>query len=70
MATDPIRFTGELRVRCTPQLAKAVEKAARARGVKLSDWLRGAAETNLTIEGIEAALAQPIPNTSPEPHPS
>jgi predicted HicB family RNase H-like nuclease len=58
-----IKFTGELRVRCTPALAQAVEAAARARGVRLSDWLRGAAETSLCLDGLEGALT-----AKPEPH--
>jgi hypothetical protein len=52
MATDPIRFTDELRVRCSPQMANAVHAAAKARGIRISDWIREAASTCLCLDGI------------------
>jgi hypothetical protein len=49
---EPIKFAATLRVRCTPALASAVQAAARARGLKTSDWLRDAAQTILCLDGI------------------
>jgi hypothetical protein len=55
---EPIKFAATLRVRCTPQMASAVQAAARARNLKTSDWIRDATETILALDGLS-----PYPKT-------
>lgn len=51
-AKRPLMYSNEMRVRLQPWLADAIIDAATRRGMNASAWLRNAAITVATLEGV------------------
>lgn len=49
------RHTGLIQARCQPGFAALVERAATARGMSPSEWVRQASRTALQLEGFDPA---------------
>jgi predicted transcriptional regulator len=56
--TDTIRFSNTLTVRCQPELNARLERAARARGSKASEYVRQALRKALELDGVAEACDQ------------
>lgn len=52
--TEPVRFSESITIRCQPEITALVDRAARARGSKPSEWTRQA-----LLEGLRAAGLDP-----------
>lgn len=61
MATDPIRFSATLAIRCTPELNRTIDQAARQRGCKPAEWVRQALHTCLALEGVDVTVTDEPP---------
>lgn len=68
--SDPVRFSDSITIRCQPEITALVDRAARARGSKPSEWTRQALLTALRASGLDPATtpasdadaAQRLPN--------
>ena len=58
--TEPIRFSDSITIRCQPEITALVDRAARAKGSKPSEWARQA-----LAEALRAAGFDPTPKPSP-----
>ncbi|MEH2517797.1 hypothetical protein V1279_003370 [Bradyrhizobium sp. AZCC 1610] len=58
--TEPIRFSDSITIRCQPEITALVDRAARAKGSKPSEWARQALS-----EALRAAGFDPTPKPSP-----
>jgi uncharacterized protein (DUF1778 family) len=53
--TDPVRFSDSITIRVQPEITALVDRAARARGSKPSEWTRQALLAALRESGLDAA---------------
>ena len=51
--TDTIRFSNSLTIRCQPELSAMVDRAARRRGSKPSEYIRQALQAAVRADGID-----------------
>jgi len=51
--SEPIRFSDHIAIRVQPEVTKAVDRAARARGTKPSEWARQAIIAGLRADGFD-----------------
>lgn len=51
--TEPVRYSGSITWRDEPAIHAAVDRAAKARRTKPSEWLRQAIRTALQLDGID-----------------
>jgi hypothetical protein len=58
--TEPIPFSDTITIRCQPEITALVDRAARAKGSKPSEWARQALS-----EALRAAGFDPTPKPSP-----
>jgi hypothetical protein len=58
--TDTVRFSDSITIRCQPEITALVDRAARAKGSKPSEWARQALS-----EALRAAGFDPSPKPSP-----
>lgn len=49
----PLQLSTTIQARCLPGFAAVVDRAAKARGMSPSEWLRQAARTALGLEGFD-----------------
>jgi len=57
--TEPVRFSDSITIRVQPEITALVDRAARARGSKPSEWTRQA-----LLEGLRAAGLDPASQTN------
>jgi hypothetical protein len=57
---EPVRFSDSITIRCQPEITALVDRAARAKGSKPSEWARQALS-----EALRAAGFDPTPKPSP-----
>lgn len=55
--TEPVRFSGTISIRVQPEITALVDRAARARGSKPSEWTRQALLAALRESGLDPATA-------------
>jgi hypothetical protein len=55
--TEPIRFSDSITIRCQPEITALVDRAARAKGSKPSEWARQALLAGLRSDGFDPAAA-------------
>lgn len=60
MSGEPVRFSDSITIRCQPEITALVDRAARAKGSKPSEWARQALS-----EALRAAGFDPSPKPSP-----
>jgi hypothetical protein len=61
-------FSELIQARCQPGFASLVERAARSRGMTISEWTRQAARTALALDGFDPShIGTPDPNDSVRP---
>jgi hypothetical protein len=53
--TEPIRFSDSITIRCQPEITALVDRAARAKGSKPSEWTRQALLGALRAAGFDPA---------------
>jgi hypothetical protein len=53
--TEAVRSSSLIQARCQPAFASLVERAATARGMTHSEWVRQAARLALQLDGIDPA---------------
>jgi uncharacterized protein (DUF1778 family) len=64
--TEAVRYSDSITVRCQPETTELVQRAARARGTKPSEYLRQALRTALQRDGINLAISPAAdPKTNP-----
>lgn len=59
---DAVRYSATMQWRDQPEIVECVDRAARARGTKPSEYVRQAIRTTLALDGIE-----PTTNTASDP---
>jgi hypothetical protein len=52
---EPVRFSDSITIRCQPEIAALVDRAARAKGSKPSEWARQALLAGLRGDGFDPA---------------
>src|SRR3954468_10694196 len=57
---EPVRFSDSITIRCQPEITALVDRAARAKGSKPSEWARQALS-----EALRSAGFDPTPKPSP-----
>ena len=55
--TEPVRYSDSVTIRCQPEITALVDRAARAKGTKPSEWTRQA-----LLAALRAAGFDPAPN--------
>lgn len=53
--TEPVRFSDSITIRCQPEITALVDRAARAKGSKPSEWSRQALLAGLRADGFDPA---------------
>lgn len=53
--TEPVRFSDSITIRVQPEITALVDRAARARGSKPSEWTRQALLAALRASGLDPA---------------
>jgi hypothetical protein len=52
---EPVRFSDNITIRVQPEIAALVDRAARTKGSKPSEWTRQALMAGLRADGIDPA---------------
>jgi hypothetical protein len=52
---EPVRFSDSITIRCQPEITALVDRAARAKGSKPSEWARQALLAGLRSDGFDPA---------------
>ena len=55
--SEAVRYSGSFTWRDEPAIHAAVDRAAKARRTKPSEWLRQAVRTTLELDGIDPATS-------------
>jgi len=55
--SEPVRFSDSITIRCQPEIAALVDRAARAKGSKPSEWARQALLAALRESGLDPATS-------------
>lgn len=55
--SEPVRFTDSMTIRCQPEIPALVDRAARAKGSKPSEWTRQAILEALRAAGLDPATS-------------
>lgn len=53
--TEAVRYSATMQWRDQPEIVECVDRAARARGTKPSEYVRQAIRTTLALDGVEPA---------------
>ena len=53
--SEPVRFSDSITIRCQPEITALVDRAARAKGSKPSEWARQALLAGLRSDGFDPA---------------
>jgi predicted transcriptional regulator len=53
--TEPVRFSDSITIRVQPEITALVDRAARAKGSKPSEWTRQALMEGLRAAGLDPA---------------
>ena len=56
---EPVRYSDNVTIRCQPEITRLIDRAARARGTKPSEYVRQALLAGLRGDGFNPAAHHP-----------